>query len=107
MVVPKLCVLDEAFLVHKVEELFLFHKVVLAAILLSSSGPSRGMRYAEAKFVWILLEKPLKDGGLASTTRTTDDDCAIALNGRGVRRCHLEEGVGESARGGLGVGWLS
>jgi hypothetical protein len=109
VVVSELRMLNEALLVNQVEELFLLDKVVFATILLSAARAPRGVRDAEAKLVWVLVEEALEDGGFAGAAGPANDNGAVALNcggvgGFGVGGCHVARGgVGESAREGVEV----
>jgi hypothetical protein len=113
VVVSKLRVLNEAFLVHQLEELLLLDKIVLATILLSTSRPPRCVRNTEAELVWVLFEQALEDGGFTGAAGSADDNGPVALDGRGISSfgvggCHVAGGgVEEGARGDLEAIWSS
>lgn len=51
--------LHESLLLYQIQKLFFGYEVVFLAILLLSSGPARGVRYAEAEFAGELVEEAL------------------------------------------------
>ena len=104
VVAAKLGVLDEALLLHQVQELFLGDEVVLAAVLLAVAGRPGGVRDAEAEARGVLVEEALQHGGLAGARGPGDDDGAGVCRGHGAGGGRGEWVGGGGSRGGVAGG---